>query len=447
MPLGRQNLFKLRCVFAYLLLLASGLSFAAAATAEVLDFDSVLEKAMMQAHDLKIAKTDLEISRYRLDEARSLYFPSFDFQLYNEYVHVPDESLQGIVSVGNSVSTALESTYQHSLVASLNYELYDFGARTLKHRNARRELDIARLNLDRSRVDLHLEVLEAYARGLRLWHRRESGLRILALRKEIYRNAQQLKEAGTVGRRRVEELALELAEALGRIDDLDAEYQNALNALTFYTAVRYRAEQTIFSDLPDASGNEAVPEVEKLPEIRAIAAEIDGKKAEVEIARKEMLPRFVAYGAYRMYGSDTNSFARSLNNLTERDATVAVVAEWNLFSGFRDLSKVRRLRAEIQRLSLEKEKRAAELERDILSSYQAHRLLLDRDEQWQKRRLRIRQSRETDSRLSRQQLLDRVSYLEHEVDLAAHQLDLELKKVDRAVAGLKLAFWREGQMK
>jgi outer membrane protein TolC len=427
--------------------LSSSILFSPSASPEMVTFDSVLEKALKQAHDLKIAKTDLEISRCRLDEARSLYFPRFDFQLYNEYVHVPDESLQGIVSVGNSVSTALESTYQHSLVASLNYELYDFGARALRHDNARREMDIARLNLDRSRVDLHLEVLEAYARGLRLWHRRESGQRILALRKEIYRYAQQLQEAGTVGCRRMEELALELAEALGRTDDLEIEYQNALNALTFYTAVRYRAEQTIFSDLPDASGNEAAPDVEKLPEIRAIEAEIDGKKTEVEIARKEMLPRFVAYGAYRMYGSDTNSFARSLNNLTERDATVAVVAEWNLFSGFRDLSRVRRLRAEIQRLRLEKEKRAAELEREILDSYQAHRLLLDRDEQWQRRRLRIRQSQETLTRLRRQQVIDRIACLEHEADLVGHRLDLELKRVDRAVAGLKLTFWREGQIK
>jgi hypothetical protein len=108
---------------------------------------------------------------------------------------------------------------------------------------------------------------------------------------------------------------------------------------------------------------------------------------------------------------------------------------------------VRRLRAEIQRLRLEKEKRAAELEREILDSYQAHRLLLDRDEQWQRRRLRIRQSQETLTRLRRQQVIDRIACLEHEADLVGHRLDLELKRVDRAVAGLKLTFWREGQIK
>jgi outer membrane protein TolC len=430
-----------------LYLLAAFLSLAGPAPAAELTFDSVLTQAMDQAHDLKIARTDLEISRYRLDETRSLYYPTFDFQLYNEYVHVPDENAEGIVSVGTSVSTALESTYQHSVVASLNYELYDFGARGLKHKNALRELDIARLNLDQSRVDLKLQVLEAYTLGLRLFRQQETAGRVLSLRKEIYRSAQQLKEAGVVGTQRVESLALELADALGRSDDLETEFQNALNALAFFTKEAYRAEETAIAGLPVPAQEGELPEVGRLPEIRAIEAEIEGKRTEMEIARKEMLPRLVAYGAYRMYGSDTNSFVQSLQNITERDATVAVVAEWNLFSGFRDLSKVRRLKAEIKRLAFEKEKRAAELERDIQDSYQAHRLLAARDEQWQKRRSRIRQSREIDKRLSRQQIIDRIAYLENEVDRAGYRLDLALKEIDRAFAGLKLSFWREGQRK
>ncbi len=417
----------------------------AATFAQRLELEAVLLQAEKNAHDLKIARTDVQISRHRLGEVRSLYYPSLDFLFYNEYVYVPEKNEQGIVSVGKSVSTTLESTYQHSLVASLNYQLYDFGARRLKYQNAQREMEIARLNLSRSRLDLRIQVLESYGRGLRLWRRLESVQRILELRKEIYRNAQQLKEAGTVGQRQMEAFALELSEALGRADDLKRDYQIALSSLTYYTAEPYEAEQTAFTDLPEPDRNEAVPDAARLAEIRAIEAEIDGKRAEVEIAEKEMLPRLSAYGAYRMYGNDPDSFGQSLDNIDERDATVAVVVEWNLFSGYRDVSKVRRLKAEVERLFYEKEKRAADLARDIQSSYKTHRLFAGREEQWQKRRSRIRRSREIDSRLSRQQLIDRIAHLEHEVDLVRHQLDLDLKQIDRAVAGLKLAFWREGQ--
>lgn len=410
-----------------------------------LEFRAVLTTAEKNAYDLKIAQADLQISRHRLAEVRSLYYPSVDFQFYNEYVYVPEENEQGIVSVGKSVSTTLESTYQHSVVASLNYQLYDFGARGLKYENALRQMDIARFNLNRRRVDLRIQVLESYARGLRLWQRRESTLRILSLRKEIYRSAQHLKEAGTVGQRQVEERALDLAETLGLADDIETQYQNALNDLTCYTVEPYLAKQTAFSVLPAPDREEALPQVGRLAEIRAIEAEIEAKRVEVKIAQKEMLPRLAAYGAYRLYGNDPDSFGQSLKDIAERDATVALVAEWNLFSGFRDVSKVRRLKAEVERLSNEKEKRAAELTRDIQSSYQVHRLLVGLDEQWQKRRSWIRHSRQVDRRLSRQQLLDRIAYLEHEVDLVRRQLDLDLKEIDRAVAGLKLAFWREGQ--
>ncbi len=413
--------------------------------AQSLEFGALLAAAEKNAYDLKIAGTDIKIGRHRLKEIRSLFFPSADVQFYNEYTYVPEENEQGVVSVGSSVSTTLESTYQHSVVASLSCELYDFGARSLKYENARRELAIARLNLARRRVELRIQVLESYARGFRLWRRHESAHQILELRKEIYRSAQRLKGAGMLGRRRVEALALELAEALGRIDDLETAYQNALNALTYYTTEPYAAGQTVFSDMPESDQDGAPPEAERLSEIRAIEAEIDGKRVEVKIAQRQMLPRLVAYGAYRMYGSDPDSFGRSLHSIAERDATVAVVAEWNLFSGFRDVSKIRRLKAELERLSLEKEKRAAELARDIQNSYQAHRFLLGREEQWRKRRSWIGRSRETDSRLARQQVIDRIACLEHEVDLVRHRLDLDLKKIDRAEAGLKLAFWREGQ--
>ncbi len=423
----------------------AGLSAAKPAAAVVLRFDAVLQQAEQRAYDLRIARADLEISHFSLAETRASYFPSLDLQFYNEYVHVPDESAQGIVSVGGSVSTALASTYQHSVVANVNYALYDFGARFLRCENARRRVDIARLNLDRGRVALHLQVLEAYARGLRVWRRQNAALQILALRKRIYRTAEEFREAGVLGRRRLETVALELAEALGRADDLGAEFQKALNAIGFFTGKRYPAGQTGFSDLPEPALTGKAPEAERLPEIRALEAEIDGKRIEVEIARKEMLPRLMAYGAYRMYGNDTNSFTASMENLAERDATVAVAAEWNLFSGFRDISKVRRLKAEIRRLTLEKQKRTAELERDIRNSYQNHRFLAARDGQRQKRRLQIRQSRETDRRLADRQVIDRIAHLEHEIGLVGQRLDLELKKIERAVAGLKLAFWREGQ--
>ena len=413
--------------------------------AQRLELDAVLCLAEKNAHDLKMAGMDVEIRRHRRDEVLSLYYPTIDLQLYNEYVYVPEKSTQGIVSVGSSVSTTLESTYQHSVVARLNYPLYDFGARGLKYENARREMDIARHNLDRTLMDLRIQVLETYTRGLRLWWRQDSALRVLALRKEIYRNAQQLKEAGTIGRRRLEMLALELAEALAWADDLETEYQNALNELTVYTAEFYTAKQTAFSDLPEPERNASPPEAARLPEIRAIEAQIGVKRVEAEIAKKEMFPRLLGFCSYRMYGNDPDSFERSVKEIAERDATVAVVAEWNLFSGFRDVSKIRRLNAEVERLCHEKKKRTAELVRDIQNSYQLHRFLVSRDAQRQRRQSLIRSSREVDRRLTKQQLIDRIACLEHEVDLVPHRLDLELKEIDRAEAGLKLAFWREGQ--
>jgi outer membrane protein TolC len=438
---GEKRPFAVAALLAAALVLCSG----ATVRAQSLHFDTVLAKALKHSFDLKIAETDTAISLHRREEVRSLYYPTLTLQYYSEYIKALDDTTDEVVSAGDYVSTVSQSAFQNAVTAGLAYRLYDFGARGLRMENAEREVEIARHSRDQMDLDVRKDTLEAYARGLTLSRQIATGREIVDKRKEVFRQSQRLREAGTVGQQRVEKSALDLAEALSQVDDLRVGMQTPLARLGYLTGETYPLETTAFSDLAEPEQEiQGLPDVKRLPGVKAIEEEIVKKEAEYAIVQKEMLPVVSMQGAYGMFGSDPHNFSESFRNISERDASIAVVAKWEFFSGFRDQSKGKRLREEIKRLQLQKEKRLAELDQDTNALLEKYRLYGESRRQWDSRLSQIREARTTLKRLSDQQIMDRLAALENEIELLEQELDASLKRIERAVAAYKLQFLHMG---
>lgn len=409
------------------------------AGAVTLDIYGVLAAAEKHSHDLKIADIDVAISVLRKAEVRSLYFPTLTLRMDNEYVHPFAEKRQSVISIGDYVSAADSPLYQHSLSARLGYQLYHFGSSGLKYENAEREVGMARLNAEQTRITLSLAVLDQYAEGLKIEKRLAAEKKIMKRRKLCFRHYQKLRDAGRAGRNEVETAALDLSESMGRLDDLKEARQASLIRLGFYTGEVYSARAVAFSDFDEPSGAEALPDVRRLPEIQALDIQIRQKETEYAIVRKEMLPQLMLYGSYRMYGS-SDTPAVSFSELESNDARVALTAEWELFSGFRDSAKADRLLKEVERLRRQKEKRIAELEREAAVIYDNFSGYRHRREKTGTHLARIQASADTLARLAEQQTADRISFLQKEIELIDQELALSLKKTDQGCAALKLKY-------
>ena len=436
-----RNSFKVVAAFAA----ATLFYFVSPAQAENLTFESVLEMALRHSFERKIAWAEVDISVQRKDEVSSLYYPSLTARLYNEYVKVLDDEAQDVVAVGDFVSAAPRSTYQHSVVTSLNYRLYDFGSRGLKVDAAEGEIRISRFNADQIELDLRREVLDIYSKGL--IHSRQIALNreIAERRKEIFRHTRRLQEAGSVGQYQVEHAGLKFAEAASMEDYYRAEMQHVLGKIGYFTGQNFPLDTTSFADLQAPSLESlSMPDIQMLPGVRAVEEEITNKEKEADITKKEMLPHLVMQSSYRWFGSNEDSFSQSFGNLSERDATIGVVAEWEFFSGFRDMAKGRRLREEIKRLRLKKEKRIAEFQQDVTTLQETCRIFAKGRERGEARLSHILQGRNTLNRLSGEQMLDRISVLEREIELIEHEMDASLKRIEQAVAAYKLKFYQEG---
>jgi outer membrane protein TolC len=405
---------------------------------QLISFDSVLIAAQNNSFDLKISQAGVDASQAAIGEVRADYYPHLSVRFGNEYVHAFEED-GDVVSVGDAIIANDASGYKHSLIAGLSYNLFDFGVRKLTVDNAQKQTQIARLQKQQAFWDLRKEVLSRYSDALKIQKEIVVSRVILERQNQIFQLSKELRLAGTVGREKVGTAALEVAESLSRLDDLQVRYQDRLNSLTFFTRQEYSSTQTRLADLAHSDEIDSVVDLSASPAVLALQQQIEQKKNELSMVKRSQLPKLTLYGSYRMFGSEDDSFAHSLSNLSSRDASVTVYLEWPIFDGFASRSKKRRLKHEIDGLRYQKQKKLAEIEQEfsgIVNSYQTH---VAGQKHRREQLAQITLEGDDAQLLAEQQITDQISFHKRMIALARQRLAVELGQVDYATATAALA--------
>lgn len=408
-----------------------------------LTFETVQRQALERSFPLKIATSDIALRELEIQEAYSRYLPTFALRYDLGYAWALDGQ-QGSVTIGDSVSATDLSTWRNSLSISTSLLLYDGGARPKRLEQARHGLRGAELAREERRQQLQLQLLDAYLEGLQAQSRVETLARVIDLRKRLFMELERLQQAGTVGRDQLQNAALELAASLNRLDDARMARQRTLAKLTELTGEPYPESTTHLTDLPTSEPDLAGElRAEQLPPIQVFDAEIGRMQAERSAAMRDLLPSVGVYGSYRWYGADPNDWNQALQDLSRRDATAAMVLQWQ-FSGFRDSLRVKRLDEQLRRLGWQRQQRIVELERELGSLRQTAGCLPE----YAVHRQAVRQA-EADSallvqRLFDQGLLDVPGVLKGEISRIEQELETEELRHRQLAIGLRLQVWQEG---
>jgi len=408
------------------------------AHSQVLTFDEILQQAIDHSFDLKIGNLDVEIGEQRLAEARAMYLPTLSMRLANEYLDDLSKDATGTVAVGDTVISGNASTYQDSFSLSAGYLLYDFGARSLKYQNAERDVQVARFLADQAFVDLKDQVLSVYGRGLIL-HKQLAAWKILLVqRNEVYRLTERLQAAGTMGKVELGNAGILVAEAVQTLAAYQLELEGVAQDLAFLSGQTYEARGLEFADLQPALLSEAQADVRNSPEIKGYAVQIEKKKTEYQIASRAWLPSLNLYSSYRLYGNDPSSAADSFVGMKERNATVGIVMDVNLFNGFSDQAKAERLLRELRRLEVERDKKIADKERLLKTLAQKATVYRQHADDWRSFQGALAEQGVMMERLAGQQIIDRISFLEQQGKQLEKSLDLQVKQVERDMNALQL---------
>lgn len=410
--------------------------------AEAITFQQVLAEGLSNSFDRRIINKEIQAARAGVNEARADLYPQLAVQFGQEYVHVYDDVTGGdnsdIVSVGDAIAADDASGYKHSLIATAQYTLYDFGVRDLKIAMAEDEVDIAGLRERNAVIETGKKLLALYTTGLKHQEQIRALAHICDARQVIFRMAKRLHKAGALGRDQLGETALDMADEVSRLADLRIDFKKALEQISFFTRQDYPPDRISLEGFRMPVIQDQSPDFSDNPKIKLLNRQMDNKRTELRMAKRSGLPVFNLYWDWRQFGSDDLSYMDSLSNLRSRDTSLTLYLKFSLFDGFRRKARQTRLRREIEGLRIEADKKRAELQQEFSIAMNTYTALSGLEDSRKDNLNVVAKQIAYKNRLAEQQHGNQVSIQKQMIALTRQQLEIKLKQIDFAASALRV---------
>ncbi len=322
-------------------------------TAGAVSLDDCVEAALQQNPGLQGTVHRIAAARAAADQARSAYYPVLS--LSGNYSRTDNPSQAFMMALNqrglDMTDPALNvsdpaDTDNLRLSSSARYRLYDGGQRRAAHRMTQLSVDAEQRAADVFRNQLIYQVMDGYYRALQardvVLVRRET----LESMQENLRVAQERFDAGSALITDVLNLDVQVEQA--REEWIRAKHGLELAVHALNTAIGTEMATAANLAAPEESevgGRKSEVGEARLsaehPELMAARAMLDIREQGVRKSRRAYAPTLNAYGSVD-WDSDVSSDL-------EQSYLVGVVAEWDLFDGFRrrnELGAARAQRAE-----------------------------------------------------------------------------------------------------
>jgi outer membrane protein TolC len=333
-----------------------------AARAETMSFYGTLADALGRSYDVKLARADFKLAHNEVRNALTDYFPTLRGQANMEYMRDLTRQVVPTTVIGG---TAIPNgtRFQNVIYLSANLTVWDFGLRGHQLEVARKRRDAALATIHQNRRDIKLQVIDAYAEALVNFRALEAKERVLEIEHQLYEMKKRLYDAGRADRVQVAEEALALARTFDEIHQARQGLIAALRSLSTYTHKEYRPDNIEIEPFPEENTMQPVQfVVENMPEYRLYQSQIEAKKRELQALKRQRLPVFSIYSNFYMYGFDRDSWVQALGDFKGRTISLGIGAAMPIFDGFKNRVACNRVRLEIARLEIERDKKLWELQ-------------------------------------------------------------------------------------
>lgn len=259
---------------------------------------------------------------------------------------------------------------------------------------AKQELAQKEINYNMQLRDLKLKILELYGKIEQNNNAINTKSEILSLYKNMFSNKERMFKAGINDKLSVMDEAVKIAKTQNEIENSKLELKNALEDLTYYTKNNYNISnlsvQSINMEEQDdknivsiSSKNIIESEINKneynlnfdpytTDEAKYYDLEIDKKKSELSILKRQLFPSFRFYTGYSLYGQNPHNYYSSIQDISQRSFVVGISSQYVFFDGFKNRANREKTKLEIEKLQVEKEKKLSELENKYQKSYKAY---------------------------------------------------------------------------
>lgn len=325
-----------------------------------IDFDDVLKKAQEHSYDLKIADYEVLISKQDIRGARSEYFPKLNFMAGTEYTrNFRDLKDTTMMSIGDAFINPY-TRYQSIMGITVAYNLFDFGVRGDNVKIAKTDVSIKELETKQKQQEMHLTLLDSYAKILVTTKQIELNQEILACAESNLKMKERLYKAKEISKTELNDANVQVSSTKIKISDLKSIRDEALNWLSFYTGEQYDSENLKVEELkkPDFNVLE-FQDYTKSIVWKIHEKNIKKKELELTVAKKNYLPKLNAYGRYYIYGYNHNNYGKAFD-MEPSNFSVGASLYMPIFDGLKNSSLVQKTIVELKQLQVERDKAIAE---------------------------------------------------------------------------------------
>ena len=364
------------------------------AYADNLNYKEVMVNAVNNSFDLKMSAVDIDISNAQLKAVRADWYPTLSMQFNTEHNSDLANGRGNYAYAGNTMITPY-TQYRNMLYLTLSYNIFDFGIQGKKVDIAKKELEQKKISYEIQLKDLKLKVLDLYTKTQQYTKEINTKTEIFSIYENMFHNKERMYKAGIDNKLSVMDEAVKMARAQNDIENSKLSLKNTLGDLSVFTQNKYDYENLTVNDInvqnteyedyiiPFDYENILQTSIEKEDirpyfnsqnslEATYYDLEIEKKKSELSILKRQLLPTFRFYTGYSLYGQNPNNYWGSVQDVGQRSLIIGISSNFVFFDGFKNKANREKTSLEIQKLVYEKEKKLAELQNQYEKSYQSY---------------------------------------------------------------------------
>jgi outer membrane protein TolC len=411
--------------------------------AKSVSLEDIFSYTSKNALSLKMKQLDVSIEKSNISDAKSGYYPTFNLLYNTEYTESLDGVPLGTESIGG-ITISNGTRYQNSAALQMNYNLYSFGATDKAVLAAKLSADSKDKDWCLQEKKLYEQILQTYADALKISKDKEYKARMLQIRKKLYSAKERLYKAGQYSKVDLGDEAIYLITLERDIEDASMQYQEDVIKISqlSYMPINKKDELLPLSTKNDI--NQSTQPFEESVDALVLERKMEAKKVEISMYKRQQFPTLAMYGNYYAYASNPTEYDYPITHLRQKSWNVGFSIRFNIFNGFKDSTKLKRLSLELQRAQTEfsdaKHNYLYE-NKNKLSKLKELSILQNKDEKL------LEQNREKIvmiKRLRQHQKVDLLTQLNAEYELLERTLNLEKREIDKASTALSLQIANRG---
>ncbi len=410
--------------------------------ASTLRYGEVLNQAVVNSFDLKLSEIDIDISKAQLKAAQSDLYPTLNLQFNSEYNKDLNDKRGSFAYAGNTMITPY-TQYRDMLYLTLSYNLFDFGVTNKKINIAKKELEQKKLSYEIQLKDLKLKILDLYSKSENFNNEIITKKQILNIYEKMFNNKEKMFIAGINNKLSIMDEAVKIAKTQNEIEKAKLELKNTLQDLSYYTSKDYDISDLNITQISNSTYLNPESDfiilnseinidnlitdfnAEYTPEANFYDLEIEKKKSELSILKRQLLPSFRFYTGYSLYGQNPNNYYNSVKDIEQRSLIIGISSTYVFFDGFKNKANREKTNLEIKRLEYEKQKKLSELNLQYKKSFQSFNTYNQELENNNKLLSAVKDKLKATERLSANKLIEQNELLNVKAELLNQEFEIE----------------------